>query len=177
MPRVDCAVQVKGGQQVKDLSKAIKQLTDPKQKAKLQREMNQGIRKAAEPLLTDLRRTIRTMPVKGDRRAYGHLRVKKRNRIASATVLQIRRGEKESGIRVIVDRRRLGRTERALPFLLERGQWRHPVHGNREEWVTQKSPIGPWFAPAVRRHEDAMTRAVTQVLNQVAAKLKGVARG
>ena len=79
--------------------------------------------------------------------------------IAQATrAVQQDRGN-SVGVRVYVNSTYLPPDQRKLPRHMNRGQWRHPVFGNKNVWVTQTvSPEG-WFSNVAHRHRaDAYAR-------------------
>lgn len=55
---------------------------------------------------------------------------------------------------------------------INRGTLRHPVHGRRGVWVTQRVPIGFWDAAMDETSDDAHAR-MRAVLDETARTLKG----
>lgn len=65
---------------------------------------------------------------------------------------------------------------RTIPYYMEgrrKRAWRHPVHGNPNNWVTQKG--SPFLMGTVRKHKDsfekACLKAVHEVLDQIDSKV------
>jgi hypothetical protein len=102
-----------------------------KMPAALGRELRPALRKAAQPILTDAKR-----------------RASWSSRIPAAISIRSSLSQRNPGVRLVVD---AGRAPHARP--LEFGSQRngtfvrHPVFGNRENWVQQRTR--PFFFPAV----------------------------
>lgn len=158
MPPIPLEFKTQGANQLRDLAKAIRQ-TGQKD---LRKELMRGLREAAGPVVQDLRRAVTALPARGDTGT--------RRMIAKAIGVQVLTGN-NAGVRIRVNRKRLPAGKRGIADAFERGQFRHPVHGNREVWVTQRSG-GPWFAPTARRHEDRITESMKAVLDDVARKIE-----
>jgi hypothetical protein len=102
-----------------------------KMPAALGRELRPALRKAAQPILTDAKR-----------------RASWSSRIPAAISVRQSLGQRNPGVRLVVD---AGRAPHARPLELgssRNGQSvRHPVFGNREVWVQQRTRR--FFFPAV----------------------------
>lgn len=117
-------------------------------------------RKAVRPVIDDLRAAIRSTPGAAP---DGDLR----SSIAGAITVSVT----GSGVRIKVNGARLGK-RRALPGKIDEGQWRHPVFGNRNAWVSQRGQ--PWFGVTFDRHRTQIRRAVLDaVTDAVRAELGG----
>jgi exonuclease VII large subunit len=130
----------------KKLKEASKELT---------RDMNRALKLAAKPALTAGKQAARDLPSRsvGQRRdSQGRFakdaRPRLRAEIARAMRTKISTQRGETTLRVVVPKRPLGDRGR-LPQLMNRGTWRHPVYGNRDVWVDQRSRAG-WFDEAMR---------------------------
>jgi hypothetical protein len=136
----------------------------------LSRDMNRSLRLAAQPALVAGRAAARDLPSRstGQRRdSRGRYTVDTRPRLraeiarAMRTKISTQRGE--TMLRIAVPKKPLGNRGR-LPQLMNRGAWRHPVMGNREVWVDQRSRAG-WF-------DDAMKSVTSQVKKDVEFSLE-----
>lgn len=85
-----------------------------------------------------------------------------RESIARATKLQIT----ARGVKFYVDSSKLPESQRNLPRLLdsEKG-WRHPVFGNREDWVVQKGQ--PYFGSTIKKKAPEFRRAIEKAMDEV----------
>lgn len=85
-----------------------------------------------------------------------------RESVARATKLQVT----ARGVRFIVDGSNLPHSQRNLPRLMdsEKG-WRHPVFGNREDWVDQKA--GPYFGRTILRRAPEFRRACEKAMEEI----------
>lgn len=137
----------------------------------LVRELRQEIRHEARPTVTDLRATVRALPIQGfpkpgRKTPYtGPSRPKRlRARVAAAIEARVYTGH-SPGVTIFVRKSRLG-AERRLPDLMDGSpRWRHPVMGNRSVWVRQFAP--QWWYPTLRRHLPAFARAVHDAARRV----------
>jgi len=85
-----------------------------------------------------------------------------RQSIARATKLQVT----AKGVRFYVDSSKMPESQRNLPRLLdsEKG-WRHPLFGNREDWVDQKG--GPYFGSTIKKKAPEFRRAIENAMDEV----------
>lgn len=183
-------VALTGGLEFRELSKRLKSVADGK---RIQRELNAAIRKAGQPAVNDVRRSVlgilvRTKSHGGGRKERAEYAAA-RARTARGKALARRRGAglrrtvagavkvqiTSTGIRIICDGRRLPPKQRSLPQALgARRGWRHPVFGNRERWVTQFG--GPWFYVPILRHSDDFREAVWQAMAEVEREIMSYRR-
>jgi hypothetical protein len=65
-------------------------------------------------------------------------------------------------------------TEAALPRGMDNGTrgWRHPVFGNRDNWVHQRG--GSWFREPIASNHDQVERKLTDVLEDAARAIDAV---
>jgi hypothetical protein len=174
MPTRD--VRILGTGQLLELNKRLRAAGGQR----LQQNTARRIRRAAEPVRTELQRAIRTNPIRGagggsTRRRAGddgraHRVAGLRESIAHAIRLSVRTTG-NPGARIWIDRGQLPADQRSLPDRIEDGRWRHPVFGNRSVWVNQYSR--PWWAPTLRRMEPRMRAEVARVLDDVERRLGG----
>jgi hypothetical protein len=135
--------------------------------------MHRRIRRAAEPLRTDLQRTVRHLPIasQGARARGGPSPTTRplRATIAAAIRLSVRTTG-NPGARVWIDRTALPPDLRNMPTVMNSGRIRHPVYGNRRRWTTQTTtPL--WWETTIRRHRPRMEREVERVLDDIRRRL------
>lgn len=130
--------------------------------------LRKAMRDAAKPAAEDAKRRVRSIPVHG--RKHSGLR----SRVARGVAVQAGAG-RGLGVRIVTGMR--NPQERMLPLYLDdpRG-WRHPVFGNRDEWVTQHTG-GSWFRAAIAEHRPEMARELTRVLEDAAETVAAASRG
>lgn len=106
-------------------------------------------------------RAIRPAAVRASRSPAGL-----RDRVAAASKLQVR----ARGIRFIVDSTNLPESQRTLPRHLDSQKgWRHPVFGNREDWVHQQGR--PYFGTTISKHATDFRNAVLKAMDETASKI------
>lgn len=132
----------------------------------LKRELTRAIRRAVKPVIADLKEQALAIPAVGQRSTG------LRARIAAAIRTEIRTGANRSGVRVKVDRSKMG-DQASLPAAFDKDRLRHPVFGNREEWVTQLTHSEGWFSRTSTRRAPAIRRAIEQAMADVARQIEG----
>ncbi|MGW9371196.1 hypothetical protein ACWGVR_14435 [Streptomyces xanthophaeus] len=136
--------------------------------------MLRRVRRAAEPLRTDMQRTIRTLPMRSQgsagRSGPSPTTRPLRATIASAVKLSVR-SSGGTGARVWIDRASLPPDLVDMPGVMNTGLIRHPVFGNRSRWVNQRTtPL--WWESTIRRHRPRMEREVERILGDVRRRLE-----
>lgn len=114
--------------------------------------------------------------VKGEHRAKQAAKAEAgaglRESIARATSGSISTGSKSTGVSVAwrVRASKMANSQRKLPknFNREKG-WRHPVFGNRQNWVTQHGT--PYFDVTINRHRDELGNKVLGGMQRAAEKI------
>lgn len=163
------SVQITGTGQLIELSRRLHAAGGPRLKANLARR----IRRAAEPLKTDMQQTIRNLPINAEPRKAGSRGGASpttrplRATIADAVRLSVRTSS-NPGARVWVDRAALPSDLKNMPYVLNssNGRIRHPVFGNRKRWANQwTTPL--WWDKVVRAHTPRMKTEVARVLDDV----------
>jgi hypothetical protein len=114
--------------------------------------------------------------VEAEREAHRAKQVKKaeeaaglRESIASATAGSISTGSKATGVSVTwkVRAAKLANRQRRLPRDFNRARgWRHPVFGDRENWVSQQGL--PYFDDVIKRHNGDLEKQVVEGLTRAA---------
>jgi hypothetical protein len=136
--------------------------------------MQRRIRRAAEPLRDDLQSSIRGLNIRSQGRS-GRSGPSPNTRplretIAGAIRISVRTGS-NPGATVWIDKGRMPPDMKNVPAQLNSGRLRHPVFGNRRNWVNQyASP--PWWDDVVRQHTPRMEREVARVLDDVRRRLE-----
>jgi hypothetical protein len=145
--RVAVSIEIRGAEQLAALAKSLKQAGDKE----LQRELAKAVNSATKPIKDAAKQSaLRTLPKRGGLN----------KRVANSKFTTRRRaGARIAGVRVEV------KSDDALG-MLDKGTVRHPVHGNRDVWVTQRVTPGWWtdpteaLAPQARRDLEAAMRAI-----------------
>lgn len=97
-------------------------------------------------------------------RAHG--RAGLRDTTARALTTTVAASGRSASVRIRVDTRRLPPDQRKLPSRMEKGEWWHPVMGNRRVWVQQKSTPN-WFGGTLRKHRDPVRESIRQEVQKV----------
>jgi hypothetical protein len=142
----------------------------------IRQSMQRRIRRAAEPLRSDLQDTIRGLTISSPGRGAGKRGGRSpttrplRATIADAIRISVRTTG-DPGARVWVDKSRLPPDLRRMPDVINTGRIRHPVFGNRRRWAQQNAtPL--WWDRTVRAHTDRITREVERVVDDVRRHLE-----
>lgn len=172
------SVQILGTGQLVTLSRRLRAAGGPR----LRQNMARRIRRAAEPLHSDLQGDVRTMRLQSEGR--------KRNRrgqmgrggsspttrpfrgmLAGGVRISVRQGA-SPGARVWVDRSRIEpKARNVLHQINQTGRLRHPVFGNRKRWANQRGPAGFWTR-RVQAGTPRMRAEVERVLADVRRSLE-----
>lgn len=167
------SIQITGTGQLLELSRRLHGAGGPR----LRQNMQRRIRRAAEPLRTDMQQTIRSLPIKAEPRKPGSRGGPSptsrplRATVAEAVRLSVRTSA-NPGARVWVDRSALPSDLKNMPWVMSspNGRIRHPVFGNKKRWANQwTTPM--WWDKVVRGHEPRMKSEVARVLDDVRRQL------
>jgi hypothetical protein len=145
-----------------DLRRISRELRKMDQKEILKR-FRKDLRAAAAPLIPAVRTSIRAIPSK---RAYSATGL--RGRLSRATTLEVKTAGARANVKIIVTGRKMPDHQKALPAYMEgkRKPWRHPVYGNKNNWVQQQPP-SPYFYKVV----EAKGPAIRAVINHTIANI------
>lgn len=132
----------------------------------IRQEMLKGLRDATKPAVVAAKDAALRLPSKRPAKAGGL-----RRRTARATRAKVRLTGRDVGIRVAVARAPLGPAGR-VPQLMNRGDFRHPVFGDRDKWVTQHGRPG-WFDRANKTEASKVREGARAVLDNIERKLSG----
>lgn len=148
----------------RDLQVAARKLKRHGNKAEIRREMIKGLRAAAKPGEQAAKASAMSLPANTGQSTG------LRRRIASAIGIQVRTS-RNALVRIRVARRKMG-DQASLPQRMNRpGQWRHPVYGNREMWVTQTSRAG-WFDKPILATRPKAVFEMAKVLQRIIRRMK-----
>lgn len=143
----------------------------------LRDNLGRAVRRAARPVLRDVKRAIATNPIRGFRtpakRRYRGPSAPKglRASIAAVVDLDLSTGSLSPRAQFVVHSGRLGR-KRRLPELIESGnRWRHPIMGKRGRWAASQGK--PWFERTVRKGLPQFERRLDEAVNRVSRQLEG----
>jgi hypothetical protein len=143
----------------------------------LRDNLGRAVRRAARPVLRDVKRAIATTPIRGirtpSRRRYRGPSTPKglRASIAAVVDLDLSTGSLSPRAQFVVHTGRLGK-KRRLPELIESGRpWRHPIMGRRGTWAGSQGR--PWFEVTVRKGLPQFERRLYEAVNRVSRQLEG----
>ena len=154
------SLQLKGADQLGDLAKRLK--AEGESGKGLRRELLKEIRAAAKPLAEDAKAAVKGLPTKPPEDTG------LRRRVAALVKVRTRTSGRRVGVRITVGK--LDGTN--LPRRLNKGSWRHPVHGT-DTWVTQTIQSG-WFDKTLRRGAPRVRVRVRAAMKRTANR---IARG
>jgi hypothetical protein len=147
-----------------DLAKALRAEEDGKQ---LRKELLRNLRQALQPARDAAKASIKSMPVHGS-----HSGQALRAGIARRVTIETRLSGRSAGVKLRAKKTPNIRDFANAPKRLNRRKpFRHPLFGNREQWVTQTGKPG-WFDDAVNQRRGEYRRAVAQVLDDMAERIK-----
>lgn len=161
-------------------------LADLKQfEPKLVKSLRAGLRKAGTPMVKEMQAEVRKATTGGrsGKNAYLRSRTIKgidfdgsvlreresytahrgtREAIARGIGLRIAPGVRTPGIRVVSAGSTLDPSRKAMVKAFNRTTFRHPVFGNRNDWVNQSGR--PYFGAVIDRHREAFQKAVEEAI-------------
>jgi hypothetical protein len=156
------SIFVRDSGDLRRISRELRGMDDKELKKKFRREL----RKAAAPLVPKVRASIRSTPSK---QAYSPAGL--RGALSKATRLEVKTTGRQAGVAIRVDGRKMPAHMKSLPSMVEgKKRWRHPVFGNRNNWVNQ--PSEPYFYRVVRAAGPAARRAVGRVLDDISKDIR-----
>lgn len=136
--------------------------------------MQRRIRSAAEPLRDDLKKAIRTNPIKGNGRGLQGTPMPPerpmRATIADAIRISVRTTGGGAGAKVWIDKAMLPHDLKRMPERINDGHWRHKVFGHDHTWTPSYSK--QYWAPTVQKDAPKMKRRVEKILDDVKHRLE-----
>lgn len=176
-------VQVLGQKEFRELAAKFKRASNGKV---VRAALTKRMRAEAKPIVGDLQKAILGVDSKGvggggtKRRAASHaVRAKRPRAYDHGLRASIARGVKSRvkysgfsvGLRLYVDVSRLPNKQRKLPFYIDSpAGWRHPVFGNRDNWVQQFGQ--PWFYVTCRRDAPRVRGGLVAAVNDALKELQ-----
>jgi len=154
-----------------DFAKVVKEIAqvDPNFK----KVVRKRLKTAAEPVVQEVKRAALAIPAQGGEATAG--RKKKgqslgfRASLANAAISDVNPTKKGAILKIRISTTKFlsasGRP-RTLPYYMEgrrKRAWRHPVFGNRENWVSQQSH--PFLGVTVLPHKKDFANEVVQALD------------
>lgn len=148
-----------------DLARISREIRKAGNSAEVKKELRQGLRRAAKPLVPAVKASIAAIP------SHSSDQPSLRKRMQKATKLTVRTGGAQAQVAVRVDGRKMPDKQKSLPAYMEgtKPRWRHPVWGNRNVWVQQDAH--PYFYEAVRSGGAKAKSEVADVLDSIARKI------
>lgn len=182
------AMNVERVQQFRDLSKQLKKAG----RGDLRKALNKGIKDAGKPIVADVRNAAQGLHstsshgggarqrqrfsasrARSERAAANALRRSGslRRRVAAATTLE----STQRGVRFVVRSAQLPPDQRTLPrHMNSEKPMRHPVFGNRDNWVSQVFRAPGFFSKTISQKSNNFRRSI---LAQMEAIKKQIDRG
>lgn len=167
-------VAIEGGDKLRRTARALREAG----RVDLVRDVPKAVKAEAKPTLDDLKAAARHARVTGVRttsphRFEHHTRAKHlRERMAAATIVEVRTTERDTRIAFHVKSDHMGDAKQ-IPRYIDLGnrvRWRHPVMGNRERWAQSKGQ--PWFFEPIKKHLPKMRERISAVLDEILAKVE-----
>lgn len=146
------------------LVRALRAEEDGKQ---LRKELARNMREVLKPAAVEAKNSIMAMPSAGIMPTAPALRTS----IAKKIRPEVRLGGRWSGARVKAFKTKNLRNFPNAPKRTNRASgWRHPVFGDRENWVQQHGKI-EWFDRAFEGREATYRQAVEQAMEDMARRI------
>lgn len=138
----------------------------------LRRDLLREMRAAGRPLVPTLQSAVRALPDVSPATSEPGLR----DAVAQQITVGARLSGRSTGLKVTVGTKRDPRGFRFAGRRLNKTKgWRHPVYGNRENWVQQTGR--EWFEPTILARRDEVARAVMDAVEAMARRIAERARG
>lgn len=186
-------IEIKGTEEFRRLAARLKAAGQ----GQLARELGKALRATSAPAVRAARQSVLATSSAGvrggggqQRRAFVQGRAGRRGRRVSEATK--RRAYRQRGLRSTVARSvqaktsvsprsasleiranssRMPRDQRELPRHMNVGQWRHPVFGNRDVWVSQTATPAGWFDRPMALLGPKVRRDAAQVVDELADRL------
>jgi hypothetical protein len=183
MGELRISMAIEGADRYRALAKKLREPAKKKLRADLRAQINE----AGKPILDEVRERVRTLPVTShgggtaQRRSFNVSKARTeravknatkrpaglRETIAKATKIKIT----AKGIQFVVASSALPADQVSLPRHLDSAKgWRHPVFGNKSNWVSQKGQ--PWFASTISKRAPQFRRAALNAIDQTIQELE-----
>lgn len=133
------------------------------QDARFPGELRRRITRTVRPFIQEVKSNARRIPTHGTK----HTGLRRR---VAAGVFMHTRTSRNPG--VVIGTRMADPSEAIIPRGMDRQSgWRHPVFGNREVWVDQRTG-GSWFSGPLARKRDSMVRAIHDEMEDLADRIE-----
>lgn len=160
----------------------------------LARELTKGLRKAADPLKREVQEAVMRVDSKGVRGGGSRARLEAaagrsrkpeaararlsrrgtglRRTVAGAVTTRVFASGAKAGVEIRIPQAKMPADQRKLPrYLDSTGGWRHPVFGNRDNWVRQTG--SPYFYVTLSRRAPAVAGPrLVEAMETVARRLR-----
>jgi hypothetical protein len=150
-----------------DLAALMRSLRRAENGRELRKQLRRDLRGAAKPAIPAIRSKVKSLPSRGESKRRG--RPPLRRSVARATRLQMTARNNFVGVTVRVDPKKMPPGMHNLPAYLEGRdpfhRWRHPVFGDTDTWVQQRSR--PYFYDTMRRFTPDAERAIAQAAESI----------
>jgi hypothetical protein len=152
------SLQLRSGRDLARITRELRQMDSPEVLTRFRKEL----RTAAKPLVPAIRASIRQI---SSSRPYSTAGL--RGQMSKATTLQVKTAGKQASVVLRVDGRKMPLNAGSLPAYMEgsKPRWRHPVYGNRNNWVQQ--PARPYFYNKLAVAGPRTRQAVGRVMDQI----------
>lgn len=125
--------------------------------AELPGQLRKDLRTAARPLVAMVKEKVRSLPTHGIR----HTGL--RRRVAAGVGIRV---GLRTGVTITTSMQKP--SEAIIPRGMDsRNGWRHPVFGNRDNWVQQRTG-GSWFREPLASRHDEIERSLHHILEEAA---------
>lgn len=138
---------------------------------RLRRQLAKDLRQAVEPAVASAKAQIMSMGSAGLPHEGEPLRAAIARQVKAQTTLTA----KSAGVRVRVSTRGMPRGFRHAPRRTNRDNWRHPLFGNRDVWVTQRGKPG-WFDDPLNARRAEYRARVERAVADMATRISRGAR-
>lgn len=158
------------GADLRTIARELSKMDDRKVKDLLKRR----IEDAAKPFVPRVRASVMAIPTTGTKTTGLRGRIADCVQVAS---WEPRGSTRQVSVAVEIDPKKMPDRERGLPLYMEgtpekrHDRWRHPVYGNRDNWVTQ--PSHPYFYQAASGFGRAAGDAVKAALDDITRQING----
>lgn len=160
------------GSELRTLALQLRREADGKERVK---ELRTRLRASAKPLVPGIKANIRALPSKRQSRARG--RPSLRAEMARTVTLQVKTAGRGANISVFMNPRKMPNKKKGLPgyweMLPRKTVLRHPVFGNRNNWVRQYMPPAGYFTRAIGPLESRSIQQIKHVIDDMSRRIEG----
>lgn len=173
MTQSGISVDVIGAGELRELARAIRTSSDPR---RLRRELSQGMRQAARPLVPRVKAAAAGLPSQGQNARRG--KPSTRKQLARSVAMSVRTSGRKAGVSVFMNPRRMPDKKKALPQYFERTPGKtvlkHPVFAARgtPPIVIQRTPPAGYFTRSIAGADRAAVREAQQVIDRIAREIE-----